>query len=40
MKFINAVYNFLAQGEADKEVAHNLTDSFTGIEAYWNPDSK
>ncbi|WP_281175114.1 hypothetical protein [Domibacillus robiginosus] len=40
MKMITFLYGFLAHGDADKEVAHHLTDSFTGIESYWAPSSK
>ncbi|WP_281175944.1 hypothetical protein [Domibacillus tundrae] len=40
MNIFNFFYGFLANGDADKEVSHNLTDSFTGIESYWTPSSK
>lgn len=40
MKFLNLVYHFLSNGDADKKAAHNLTDSFTGIETYWNAPAK
>ena len=39
MKMITFFYGFLANGDADKEVSHNLTDSFTGIESYWTPSA-
>ncbi|SIQ26918.1 hypothetical protein [Domibacillus enclensis] len=40
MKIFTFFYGFLANGDANKEVSHNLTDSFTGIESYWTSSSK
>lgn len=40
MKLLNLLYTLFSNGAADKKVAHNMTDSFTGIETYWNNSVK
>jgi hypothetical protein len=40
MKIFSFFFTFLANGDADKETAHNMTESFTGNGMYWNPTLK
>jgi hypothetical protein len=40
MKIFSFFFTFLANGDADKTAAHNMTESFTGNGTYWNPTLK
>lgn len=40
MKLVTFLLTFLSNGEACKEASKKMSDSFTGIESYWNPAFK
>ncbi|MGG3448878.1 MULTISPECIES: hypothetical protein [Bacillaceae] len=40
MKIFSFFFILFTKGDADKEAASNMAESFTGNEAYWNPTLK